>query len=62
MLLRRDALVVFVAAGEQLLERRVVALGAGFGDKVQIVDGLAAGDEVVIDNAVLLDGELDRLL
>ncbi|MFY0535915.1 hypothetical protein [Nannocystis pusilla] len=62
VLLRRDALVVFVVRGERLLERRTVALGARFGEKVQIVDGLAAGDEVVVQQAVLLDGELDRLL
>ncbi|MFZ6182169.1 efflux RND transporter periplasmic adaptor subunit [Nannocystis pusilla] len=62
VLLRRDALVVFVVRGERLLERRTVALGARFGEKVQIVDGLTPGDEVVVQQAVLLDGELDRLL
>jgi cobalt-zinc-cadmium efflux system membrane fusion protein len=62
VLLRRDALVVFVAVGERLLERRAVSLGASLGERVQITGGLEAGDEVVIDNAVLLDGELDRLL
>ncbi|WAS97945.1 efflux RND transporter periplasmic adaptor subunit [Nannocystis punicea] len=62
VLLRRDAMVVFVAVGERSLERRVVSLGASLGDRVQVTGGLEEGDEVVIDNAVLLDGELDRLL
>ncbi|MDC0721651.1 efflux RND transporter periplasmic adaptor subunit [Nannocystis bainbridge] len=62
VLLRRDALVVFVAVDEGVLERRTVALGSSFGDKVQIVEGLTAGETVVSENAVLLDGELDRLL
>lgn len=62
VLLRRDAFVVFVAVGERRLERRTVTLGAGLGDRVQVLAGLVAGEEVVIDNAVLLDGELDLLL
>jgi cobalt-zinc-cadmium efflux system membrane fusion protein len=62
VLLRRDVFVVLVAVGEYTLERRAVTLGAGFGDRVQVLSGLAAGEEVVSDNAVLLDGELDLLL
>lgn len=62
VLLRRDAFVVFVTVGEHRLERRSVTLGASFGDRVQVVEGLSAGEEVVVDNAVLLDGELDLLL
>ncbi|MCY1054038.1 efflux RND transporter periplasmic adaptor subunit [Nannocystis sp. SCPEA4] len=62
VLLRRDAMVVFVAAGDHVLERRVVSLGANLGERVQITGGLAEGDEVVVENAVLLDSELDRLL
>lgn len=62
VLLRRDEFVVFVAVGERVLERRRVDLGASFGGRIQIVDGLAAGDRVVVENTVLLDGELDTLL
>lgn len=62
VLLRRDAFVVFVAVGERRLERRTVALGASLADQVQVTEGLAPGEQVVVDNAVLLDGELDLLL
>lgn len=62
VLLRRDAFVVFVAVGGRQLERRTVALGASLGEHVQVLDGLTPGEQVVIENAVLLDGELDLLL
>ncbi|MBL9101172.1 MAG: efflux RND transporter periplasmic adaptor subunit [Myxococcales bacterium] len=62
VLLRRDEFVAFVAVGEGLLERRRVALGPGFGGRVVVVEGLAAGERVVVADSVLLDGELDALL
>lgn len=62
VLLRRDAFVVFVAVGERALERRAVTLGGGLGELVHVLSGVAAGEEVVTDNAVLLDGELDLQL
>jgi len=62
VMLRRDDFVVFVEVGERLLERRRVAVGASFGGKIQILDGLAVGERVVAENTVLLDGELDTLL
>ncbi len=62
VLLRRDLRVVFVRLAPQELERRVVTTGLRIGDDVQVLSGLRPGEEVVTDGAVLLDGELDRLL
>lgn len=62
LMLRRDDRVVFVRRAGGALERRAVEVGADFGDRVQILRGLDAGDEVVAENAVLLDGEFDQLL
>ncbi len=62
VLLRRDERVVFVKSGESLLQRRAIQLGASVGDDVQVLDGLKAGEQVVIKNAVLIDGELDQVL
>jgi len=54
--------VVFVASGGEKLQRRTVDLGTVVGDSVQIVKGIEAGERVVTANAVLFDGELDRVL
>lgn len=62
VLLRRDERVVLVRHGAQELERRVVTTGLGLGRDIQILSGLATGEQVVVDGAVLLDGELDRIL
>lgn len=62
VLLRRDERVVFVRRGGDTFERRVVATGSQFGDRVQVLQGLSVGDEVASDGAVLLDGELDQML
>lgn len=62
LLMRRDDYVVFVEHAPGLLERRVVRPGASIGPRVQIVEGITAGELVVVEHAVLLDGELDRLL
>lgn len=61
LLLRREDRVMFVRRGTAL-ERRAVEVGATFGDRVQVLRGVRDGDEVVAENAVLLDGELDQLL
>jgi RND family efflux transporter MFP subunit len=62
VLLRKDDRVVFVRTGERQLERRKVQIGAALRDAVQVLDGLKAGDEVIVKNAILLDGELDEVL
>lgn len=62
VLLRRDTRVVLVRRGDDELERRPVVVGTSVDTRLVILSGLAAGDEVVTAGAVLLDGELDRLL
>lgn len=62
LLLRRDDRVMFVRVAPDVLERRVVEVGAMLDDRVQVVAGVAAGEMVVTEGAVLLDGELDRVL
>ncbi|PRP91144.1 Nickel and cobalt resistance protein CnrB [Enhygromyxa salina] len=62
VLLRRDRFVAFVRVGEDRVERRELELGARIGANIQILSGLSAGESVVEHGAVLLDGELDRLL
>jgi membrane fusion protein, heavy metal efflux system len=62
LLLRRDDPVVFVKVASDELERRVVKPGLQLGDRVQIIEGVSLGEEVVVSGAVLLDGELDVLL
>lgn len=61
LLLRRDDRVMFVRR-DGALERRAVQVGATLGDRVQVLRGVRDGEEVVAENAVLLDGELDELL
>jgi cobalt-zinc-cadmium efflux system membrane fusion protein len=60
--MRRDDRVVFVHIAPGELERRVVHVGSELGDHVQVLDGLREGENVVVENAVLLDGELDLVL
>src|SRR5690606_11270339 len=62
LLMKRDQWVVFVRAEERVVERRFVHPGITLGDHVQIVEGVASGEHVVVEGAVLLDGELDVLL
>lgn len=62
VLLRKDDRVVFVRSGDRVLERRRVQVGASLRDAVQVLDGVKAGEEVIIKNAILLDGELDEVL
>ncbi|MEI8367321.1 MAG: efflux RND transporter periplasmic adaptor subunit [Planctomycetia bacterium] len=62
VLLRRDARVAFVRHGEGTLERRPVMVGPAIDNRVVVLSGVNEGEEVVVEGAVLLDGELDRLL
>lgn len=62
VLLRRDDRVVLVSDAEGRLERRAITTGMRVGGSVQILAGLEVGEQVVSQNAVLLDGELDQLL
>lgn len=62
VLLRQDDRVVFVRSGASALERRAVEVGGAIGERVQVLRGVEPDEEVVTDNAVLLDGELDQLL
>lgn len=62
VLLRRDLRVVLVRVGERELERRVVVTGANVNSQLEVLSGLTGNEEVVVEGAVLLDGELDRLL
>jgi cobalt-zinc-cadmium efflux system membrane fusion protein len=62
VLLKHDKTVVLVKCGENQVCVREVKIGANVGTSVQILSGIDEGDEVITENAVLLDGELDRLL
>ena len=62
VLLRRDTRVVLVRRGENELERRPVVVGTSVDTRLVILSGVGAGEEIVSAGAVLLDGELDRLL
>lgn len=62
VLLHRDEHVLFVQRDDGLLERRSVEAGANLSDRVQILRGVQPGERVVTEGAVLLDGELDRVL
>ena len=60
----RDAVVdtgleqhVFVVTGAGMFEPRTVVLGTRAGGRIEIVDGLAEGDEVVASGVFLVDSE-----
>lgn len=48
---------VFVQRGEGVFEPREVETGWRFGDRVEIVKGLAVGDRIVVSGTFLLDSE-----
>lgn len=62
VLLRRDDRVVLVRREGGELERRPVVVGTSVDTRLVVISGLEEGEEVVSVGAVLLDGELDRLL
>lgn len=60
----RDAVIdtgisqhVFVRAGDNRFEPRTVKVGAKAGDRVEVLEGLAAGEQVVSAGVFLLDSE-----
>lgn len=57
-----DKRVVYLQQGEDGFEAREVRTGASRDGKVTVVDGLQAGDRVVVRGALLLDGEAEQLL
>ena len=62
LLMKRDKWVAFVHVDTNVVERREVSPGVLLGDAVQVVAGIAPGEKVIVEGAVLLDGELDVLL
>lgn len=54
--------IVYVAAGDDLFERRVVSVGRPVEGRVRVLSGLAPGDQVVVEGALLLDGSAEQLL
>lgn len=55
-----DAWVVFVPAGPGAFEARKVGRGRELAGELEILSGLAPGDEVVVDGAFLLKAEADK--
>ncbi|CAN5808890.1 hypothetical protein BH09VER1_BH09VER1_32770 [soil metagenome] len=53
-----DKQVVFVALGENRFEKRPVTLGMEQRGRVQVLDGLKAGDEIVTEGSFILKSEL----
>jgi multidrug efflux pump subunit AcrA (membrane-fusion protein)/YHS domain-containing protein len=49
--------MVFVSPREGVFEPREVTAGARYGDRVQIVKGLASGERIVVSGLFLLDSE-----
>lgn len=62
LLMKRDHWVTFIQVEDHVVERREVEPGVRLGDAVQILAGIKPGERVVVEGAVLLDGELDVLL
>jgi Cu(I)/Ag(I) efflux system membrane fusion protein len=49
--------VVFVSTGEGSFAAREVVVGARYGDRVEILEGVGDGDDVVVSGLFLLDSE-----
>jgi membrane fusion protein, heavy metal efflux system len=54
--------VVYVKTGDDLFSPRPVQVGPSVDGKVEILSGLAAGDQVVIKGALLIDNAAEQLL
>jgi cobalt-zinc-cadmium efflux system membrane fusion protein len=57
----RDGWSVFLVRGNGRFEVRAVGRGRDLGGEVEIVSGLAAGEQVVVDGAFLLKAEQEKL-
>ncbi len=55
-----DRSVVFVETAPGRFERRAVTVGARTGDVIRVVSGVAPGEHVVVDGAMLLQGMAGR--
>jgi len=55
-----EAWAVFVPRGEGVFETRPIGRGRDLGGDVEILRGLAPGEEIVIDGAFLLKAEFDK--
>ena len=55
-----DKWSVFVPRGPGAFEAKPVGRGRDLGGEVEILSGLAPGDEVVVDGAFLLKAEFDK--
>ncbi len=55
-------LVVYVRAGDDRYTPREVAVGPSVDGMVQVLSGLAVGDQVVVKGALLVDGAAEQLL
>jgi cobalt-zinc-cadmium efflux system membrane fusion protein len=62
ILLHRDDRVVLVRRSDSELERRSVTTGVQLGSDIQLLSGVSAGEQVITEGAVLLDGEFDQLI
>jgi RND family efflux transporter MFP subunit len=49
--------IVFVDRGEGYLEPKEVVTGQQFGDRIEVLDGLQAGQKIVISGNFLIDSE-----
>ncbi|HEX7581127.1 MAG TPA: efflux RND transporter periplasmic adaptor subunit, partial [Thermoanaerobaculia bacterium] len=57
ILLEPEGPVVFVAEGKNKFSRRIVKMGVSASDRLGVVEGLAAGERVVVQGAQLLESE-----
>ena len=53
-----DGQIVFVALGEGKFEKRVVKLGMEQHGRVQVLEGVKAGEKVVTDGSFILKSEM----
>ena len=54
--------IVYVQVGEDLFAAHTVTVGPVVDGKVAVLSGVTAGDKVVVDGALLLDGASEQLL